>query len=110
MATLPLDSKTETLFHFRYAARRRRRRADPRDRGRRRARPATRRARRRRVARDPPLACHAPDVRRALRRLPPPGPDRHVRDLLGPRGHAGGLVLRARPPGLDSPLLPAVFA
>ena len=29
------------------------------------------------------------DVRRALGRLPPAGPDRHVRDLLEPRGDAG---------------------
>ncbi len=48
------------------------------------------------------------DVRRALARLPPAGPDRHVRDLLGARGHAGGRPLRPRRRGLDLPLLPRV--
>ena len=38
----------------------------------------------------------AAHLRRALGRLPPPGPDRHVRDLLEPRGDAGRLGVRAR--------------
>ena len=47
---------------------------------------------RRALPRDRPAA----HLRRALRRLPPPGPHRHVRDLLEPRGDAGRLGLRAR--------------
>src|SRR5205814_6720563 len=50
----------------------------------------------------------AADLRRALARLPPPGPDRHLRDLLQPRGDAGGLRLRARRGRLDLPELPRV--
>ena len=48
------------------------------------------------------------DVRRALGRLPPPGPHRHLRDLLESRGHAGRLRLRARGRRLDLPELPRV--
>ena len=44
------------------------------------------------------------DVRRAIRDLPPPGPHRHLRDLLESRGDAGrlGLALEA---GLGLPEL-----
>src|SRR5207237_7857440 len=55
-----------------------------------------------------PPARAAADLRRALARLPPPGPDRHLRDLLEPRGDAGRLRLRARARGLDLPELPRV--
>ena len=59
-------------------------------------------------ARPLPLADPAPHVRRALGRLPPAGAHRHVRDLLEPRGDAGGLGARARRRGLDLPELPRV--
>ena len=71
--------------------RRRRRRSGRRGRG----------ARREGPARSLPVADPPPHVRRALRRLPPPGPDRHLRDLLEPRGDAGRLGARARRRGLD---------
>ena len=48
-----------------------------------------RRSRRERPARALPRARPPAHLRRALGRLPPPGPDRHVRDLLEPRGDAG---------------------
>ena len=60
------------------------------------------------AARALPLDGAAADVRRALGRLPPPGPDRHVRDLLGPRGDPGRRVPRARGRRLDLPELPRV--
>ena len=41
------------------------------------------------AARALPLDGAAAHLRRALGRLPPPGTDRHVRDLLEPRGDAG---------------------
>jgi pyruvate dehydrogenase E1 component alpha subunit len=47
-------------------------------------------------------------LRRALGRLPPPGPDRDVRDLLGSRGDPGRRRARARGRGLDLPELPRV--
>src|SRR5205814_4670172 len=70
--------------------------------------PGGRRTRRARPDRALPLARPAPHLRRALARLPPPGPDRHVRDLLEPRGDAGRVGLRARARGLDLPELPGV--
>ena len=69
------------------------------------------RGRRRRPGRAPcdlPLADPVAHVRRALGRLPPPGPDRDVRDLLEPRGDAGRLGARARRRRLDLPELPRV--
>src|SRR4029450_4995190 len=50
----------------------------------------------------------APHLRRALGRLPPPGPDRDLRDLLEPRSDAGRLRVRARGRRLDLPELPRV--
>ena len=70
--------------------------------------PRGRRARRAGAARPLPLDGAAAHVRRALGRLPPPGPDRDVRDLLEPRGDAGRLGARARRRGLDLPELPRV--
>src|SRR5207253_8863867 len=61
-----------------------------------------------RPARSPPVARAAANLRRAVARLPPPGPDRHLRDLLEPRGDAGRVGLRARTRGLDLPELPRV--
>src|SRR5207344_486678 len=55
-----------------------------------------------------PLAGAAPDLRRTLARVPPAGPDRHLRDLLEPRGHAGRIRLRARAGRLDLPELSRV--
>ena len=51
---------------------------------------------RERPARALPRARPAAHLRRALGRLPPPGPHRHVRDLLEPRGDAGRRDVRAR--------------
>ena len=80
------------------APRHRRRRGRPRRRGR---RPHPGRSPRA-VSRPRPPA----DVRRALGRLPPAGPHRHLRDLLEPRGDAGGIGVRARGPRLDLPGVP----
>ena len=44
---------------------------------------------RRRAPRAPPLARPPAHVRRAVGRVPQPGPDRHVRDLPRPRGDPG---------------------
>ena len=65
-------------------------------------------SRQRRPARAVPQPRAPADVRRALGRLPPAGPDRHVRDLLEPRGDAGRLRVRARGSRLDLPGLPRV--
>src|SRR5581483_12100964 len=59
-------------------------------------------------ARALPAARPAAHVRRALARLPPAGPDRHLRDLLEPRGDAGRVALRPRARGLDLPVVPRV--
>ena len=60
----------------------------------------------------PPRAVspHGPaaHVRRALGRLPPPGADRHLRDLLEPRGDPGRRDVRAHRRRLDLPVLPRV--
>ena len=61
-----------------------------------RARRRSRRAHRPRSRRALPRARPPAHLRRALGRLPQPGPHRHLRDLLEPRGDAGRLGLRAR--------------
>ena len=62
----------------------------------------------RRAARALPQPRAPADVRRALGRLSPAGPDRDVRDLLEPRGDAGRLGVRARGSRLDLPGVPRV--
>ena len=70
--------------------------------------PRGRRPRRAGAARALPLDGAAAHLRRALRHLSPPGPHRHVRDLLESRGDAGRRRARARRRGLDLPELPRV--
>src|SRR5205085_12421564 len=60
------------------------------------------------AARAVPLDGPAAHVRRTFRRLPPTGTGRDLRNLLEPRGDAGGRVSRAGGRRLDLSVLPRV--